>query len=58
MTTMNKIKKIVHKLHLDDLAKSMEEFRKDNMGGFLIPVSVKITDPEYRSIGIFQSTGR
>ena len=44
---MNKLKKIVHKLHLDDLAKSMEEFRKDNSGGFLIPVSVKITDHEY-----------
>lgn len=44
---VNNFKKIVHKLHLDDLANSMNECRKDNRGGFLIPSSSKVTDSDY-----------
>ncbi|MBQ8016641.1 MAG: hypothetical protein IJ258_00900 [Methanobrevibacter sp.] len=47
MIFVSSLKGIVHKLHLDDLARSMNECRKDTRGGFLIPVTVKLTDPEY-----------
>ncbi|MEE3490108.1 MAG: hypothetical protein VZR10_04525 [Methanobrevibacter sp.] len=47
MISINNIKKIVHKLHLDDLVRSMNECRKDNTGGFLIPTSAKVSDSEY-----------
>ena len=47
MISLNKLKGIVHELHLDDLAKSMNECRKDTRGGFLIPASAKVTDSEY-----------
>lgn len=47
MISINNIKKIVHKLHLDDLARSINECRKDNSGGFLIPTSAKVSDSEY-----------
>lgn len=40
-------KKLVHKLHLDKLYKSLKECHNDNRGGFLIPTSSKITDSEY-----------
>lgn len=41
------IKKILHKFHLDDLAKSMDECRNDSRGGFLMPTSAKLVDSEY-----------
>lgn len=47
MISPHQLKRIVHKLHLDDLAKSMNECRKDTRGGFLIPASAKVTDSEY-----------
>ena len=47
MTPISSLKRIVHKLHLDDLAKSMNECRKDTRGGFLIPTSAKVSDSEY-----------
>ena len=47
MSTKNHIIKIVRTLHLDDLFKSMKECWNDPRGGFLIPVTVKLTDPEY-----------
>jgi len=47
MISLHQLKRIVHKLHLDDLAKSMNECRKDTRGGFLIPASAKVTDSEY-----------
>ena len=47
MMITDNIKKIAHRLHIDDLLKSMNEFRKDNSGGFLIPTSAKISDSEY-----------
>ena len=47
MISINNIKKIVHKLHLDDLVRSMNKCRKDNTGGFLIPTSAKVSDSEY-----------
>lgn len=47
MMITDNIKKIAHRLHIDDLLKSMNECRKDNSGGFLIPTSAKISDSEY-----------
>ncbi len=47
MMSINTIKKIVHMLHLDDLARLMNECRKDNTGRFLIPTSAKVSDSEY-----------
>lgn len=47
MLSKSSLKQIMHKLRLDDLAKSMNECRKDNTGGFLIPTSAKISDSEY-----------
>jgi hypothetical protein len=47
MISKASLKEIVHKLHLDDLAKSMNECRKDTRGGFFITVSAKISDAEY-----------
>ena len=47
MISKSSLKQIVHKLHLDDLAKSMNECRKDTRGGFLIPTSAKLSDSEY-----------
>lgn len=47
MMITDNIKKISHRLHIDDLLKSMNECRKDNSGDFLIPTSAKISDSEY-----------
>lgn len=47
MISLAPLKKIAHNVHLDDLLKSMNECRKDNRGGFLIPASAKITDSDY-----------
>lgn len=38
---------MAHKLHLDELVKSQKRLLKDNRGGFLMPIEVKITDKEY-----------
>ena len=47
MISMINFKKIVHYLHLEELFDSIKEFHKDNRGGFLIPATAKIMDPEY-----------
>lgn len=47
MISKNSINNIIHKLHLDGFINSQKELLKDNRGGFLIPVSVKVTDVEY-----------
>ena len=47
MSTKNHIIKIVRTLHLDVLFKSMKKCWNGPRGGFLIPVTVKLTDPEY-----------
>ena len=47
MISRNNIKNIVHKLHLDGFIESQKELLRDNRGGFLIPIEVKITDKEY-----------
>lgn len=41
------LNKIVHKLHLEGLSKSMRELRRDNRRGFLIPTSAKVSDTDY-----------
>ena len=51
MISKNSINNIVHKLHLDSFIESQKEFFKDNCGGFLIPIEVKITDEEYKRYG-------
>lgn len=48
MISKNSINNIVHKLHLDNFLESQKEIFKDNRGGFLIPIEVKITDEEYK----------
>ncbi len=57
MTSISSLKEIVHKLHLDDLAKSMNKCRKDTRGGFLIPTSAKVTDSEYARYRHLPTTG-
>lgn len=47
MISINSLKQMASKLHLEDLSKSMNECRKDNKGGFLIPTSAKLTDTDY-----------
>ena len=43
----NSLNDIVNKLHLDGFIKSQKRFLKDNKGGFLIPVEVKVKDKEF-----------
>ena len=47
MISKSSLNNIVHSLHLDSLFKSFKMCLQDNRGGFLIPVSVKLVDPEY-----------
>lgn len=47
MISKNSICNIIHKLHLDDFVESHKRLLKDNLGGFLIPLEVKISDKEY-----------
>ena len=47
MISKNSICNIIHKLHLDDFIESHKRLLKDNRGGFLIPLEVKISDKEY-----------
>ena len=47
MITVNDIKEIVHKLHLDELYESMKECHNDKRGAFLIPTSSKVEDTDY-----------
>ena len=47
MITKNSISDMIHKLHLDDFIDSHKMLLKDNRGGFLIPIEVKIRDKEY-----------
>ena len=47
MMSKSSLNKIVHKLHLEGLFKSMRELRRDNRGGFLIPTSAKVSDTDY-----------
>jgi hypothetical protein len=47
MMSKGSLNKIVHKLHLEGLSKSMREFRRDHTGGFLIPISAKVSDTDY-----------
>ncbi|WP_298522358.1 hypothetical protein [uncultured Methanobrevibacter sp.] len=47
MISVNKLKNIAHKLHLDEVLESHKELWRDNRGGFLIPATAKIRDLEY-----------
>ena len=47
MISKNSLNDIVNKIHLDGFIKSQKRFLKDNKGGFLIPVEVKVKDKEF-----------
>lgn len=47
MISKTVLKNIGYKLHLDGFIKSQKELLRDNCGGFLIPIEVKIKDKEF-----------
>ena len=47
MISKTSLNKIVHKLKSNELLKSLNECRKDERGGFLIPSCSKATDTDY-----------
>ena len=47
MILKNSLSNMVHKIHIDDFIDSHKKLLKDNRGGFLLPMEVKIKDKEY-----------
>lgn len=47
MIFKNRLNDMIHRLHLDAFIESHKRLLKDNRGGFLLPIEVKIKDKEY-----------
>ena len=47
MISKNRLNDMIHRLHLDAFIESHKRLLKDNRGGFLLPIEVKINDTEY-----------
>lgn len=47
MISKNRINDMIHRFRLDGFIESQKRLMKDNRGGFLLPIEVKIKDREY-----------